>query len=504
MHLISAMIPRREALIASLIQYKLSLRRFYRNWHRTSTSKALPFLRTSSSSTAAPRNLRFDDDDDVSNCDENGFSLPRGQFKRPAQLPASKPDRDVLPLPLLLTVLYVLALSVRLWSIGYPPAVVFDEVHFLRFVRAYYRGEYFFDIHPPLGKLVLLIVTHLFCGEPTHEFARNGEKFNHNKYIPLRVTGAIFGAAVSPLTYGIARELGMSSWASLFAAVVQVIEHLAVVESRLVLLDGQLMAWMALSLLLALRLWSRPCGRRWGLVVGTALAGSAAISVKWTALATPALIALVSLSGWPFPKQQLLVEEMGIAGIVALALYTILFWVHFKLLPKSGRGDAFMDINFQATLIGNKLYEEEEKAFGPGFLNNFVYLNAEMYVANKGIKARHRWESKWWQWIINQRGLLFHNDSPPVGDRVSGEEGSEKIYLIVNPAVTFITCVAILVFIVLASVWVVRKWRRRIPVKSNKDRRRMHAFVVRGAFLLAGYILNLLPYIGMSALFISL
>ena len=39
--------------------------------------------------------------------------------------------------------------------------VVFDEYHFGKFVNGYITGEYFFDIHPPLGKLLLCLVARM-------------------------------------------------------------------------------------------------------------------------------------------------------------------------------------------------------------------------------------------------------------------------------------------------------------------------------------------------------
>ncbi len=42
----------------------------------------------------------------------------------------------------------------RYTRIEEPAAVVFDEHHFGRFVNRYFTGSYFFDIHPPLAKLV--------------------------------------------------------------------------------------------------------------------------------------------------------------------------------------------------------------------------------------------------------------------------------------------------------------------------------------------------------------
>jgi dolichyl-phosphate-mannose--protein O-mannosyl transferase len=39
---------------------------------------------------------------------------------------------------------------------------VFDEYHFGRFTNQYTAGTFLFDIHPPLGKLVLYFVGRLF------------------------------------------------------------------------------------------------------------------------------------------------------------------------------------------------------------------------------------------------------------------------------------------------------------------------------------------------------
>lgn len=58
--------------------------------------------------------------------------------------------------------LFVMAAAVRYWKITYPDSVVFDEYHFGAFVGNYYTGHYFFDIHPPLGKLTLMWVGWLF------------------------------------------------------------------------------------------------------------------------------------------------------------------------------------------------------------------------------------------------------------------------------------------------------------------------------------------------------
>ena len=52
-------------------------------------------------------------------------------------------------------VLLLAGLALHFFRIGQPAVVVFDEVHFGGFADAYCcSGEYFFDVHPPHGKLL--------------------------------------------------------------------------------------------------------------------------------------------------------------------------------------------------------------------------------------------------------------------------------------------------------------------------------------------------------------
>lgn len=380
---------------------------------------------------------------------------------------------------------FVLALVVRLYRIGYPSSVVFDEVHFLRFVKNYHDGQYLFDIHPPLGKLILLAVSKIFCATPSKHLVHNGMPFPPDyAYIPLRVASALFGAATSPVLLFIARALGLALPAALLPALAHAVDNLSVVEGRVVVMDAQLTLFMALALLCALHLFGAREGtkarKRW--LVATAIAASCAVSVKWTTGVTPLLIAIVSLFGLPFMRRSLRVSEMAAAGGTAIALYTFFFAIHFWLLPSSGEGDAFMPLDFQRTLRNNTHYVPGFR--GPSFMRSFLYLNAEMYRANARIKTRHHWESKWYQWVINMRGLLYF-DEPHM-------EKYSRIYLIVNPAIAFIALGAVFASIaLLLGVYVPGRLRKQLEPYSK-----LHAFAARATFLLAGYLLNLVPYLG--------
>jgi dolichyl-phosphate-mannose-protein mannosyltransferase len=98
--------------------------------------------------------------------------------------------------------LIVAAFATRLWTLFTPNAVVFDEVYFKAFAAHYYDGHYYFDIHPPLGKLLLAGFAHLLGLTP--DAMLNGTA------VGLRLLPAIAGMLLIPLMWGILRRLGAS------------------------------------------------------------------------------------------------------------------------------------------------------------------------------------------------------------------------------------------------------------------------------------------------------
>lgn len=143
----------------------------------------------------------------------------------------------------------------------------------------------------------------------------------------------------------------------------------------------------------------------WILLVGVACGN--AVSVKYTGLATPAFLGmeaifafLVMKRAYPFP------DLLGILG-VGVTVFTFYFWAHFQLLPYTGDGDVFMFHEFQRTLIGNPSYDPY--APKPSFWWSYTYLVKDMIVSNANILEPHAWESVWWEWILNLRGVLYYS-----------------------------------------------------------------------------------------------
>ncbi|KAK4524769.1 hypothetical protein GAYE_SCF05G2672 [Galdieria yellowstonensis] len=381
-------------------------------------------------------------------------------------------------------ILTFLSFLTRFYRLAEPPAVVFDEVHFGKFVTWYFTGEYYFDIHPPLGKLILYIGGVLGKYKPGFLFDAIGAEYGETKFYVLRCVAAIFGSLSVPLMYVLCRVFGLSLESSFLGSSLVLFDFISLIESRLILIDAQLQFFCILSLLSALLLWkSRPRTRsRLFWLITTGIFAGCAISIKWTALATPGIIALVSFFGLFFMSRPLDLWECALAGLVGLLTYTIPFYIHFKMLPLSGTGDAFMPIEFQKGLKGSPYYDPTFPS-GP-FWKNFLYLNKEMLRANSAIKERHPWESKWYEWPLNLRGLLYYTEEL--------EDGRMKqIYLIGNPAIMYVCIIFALSFFFCLIFYS----RYRYLMVNDAELARL---VSKGVFLLSAYSLNLFPYIAVD------
>jgi dolichyl-phosphate-mannose--protein O-mannosyl transferase len=385
-------------------------------------------------------------------------------------------------------ILLAVAYAVRFFRLAIPGSVVFDEYHFGKFVDNIINRELLFDIHPPLGKLTLAALGYLFGYRPVKGFDYDpiGRQYEGVVFYPLREISAIFGTITVPLVYSTARQLDISWVGSILAACLYCFDNLNIIESRLILMDSQIMFYLVLSLYCTLKLWkTRPNTlRRYMWIVVTGFVCGCSISVKWTALATPALIAIVSFFGLHFLDEPLSLAECLGAGGVGIALYVFLFFIHFQIHTHDGPGAPFFTDDFKKTLIGHP--EFDPTVTKPSFLWLFWYTNRTMFESNAAITTRHHWESYWYWWVVNWRGLLYYNEEEPLTKRW------EAVYLLCNPIICWFCgiCVAVM----LLTALVAARYRDTWLLRNQKGGTKLKALRTC-LFLLAGWLMNLLPYI---------
>jgi dolichyl-phosphate-mannose-protein mannosyltransferase len=371
-------------------------------------------------------------------------------------------------------ILALLALGIlvhALWF-GHPGSAVFDEVHFGKFITAYFTHEYYFDIHPPLGKLILAGWGKLWGFQPGFSFANIGDDFPDNAYLALRFLPALAGALLPLVIYGVARRLDIGRAASFLAGALVALDNALLVQSRFILLDSFLLLF-GFGALYAYLTWRARPGQghsKWYLLAAGVLGGMA-MGIKWTGMSFLAVIIVLELIHlWQDRKgtaRRRLPVVVACLVVAPFLVYYAAFAAHFSLLWKSGPGDAFMTPSFQRDLEGSS-HAADSSLPRLSQADKFLELNVEMYRSNQRLTATHPYSSKWYSWPLLARPIFYW------------VQNNARIYLLGNPVVWWGSTLAVLATAVLVV-------RRRV----------IHA---PGAVLImaGAWLLNLLPFIGIS------
>jgi dolichyl-phosphate-mannose-protein mannosyltransferase len=242
-----------------------------------------------------------------------------------------------------------------------------------QFASYYLQRTYFFDVHPPFGKLLFAFVGWLVGYNGDFLFENIGESYITNKvpYVAYRALPALQGSLTVSTVFWIMWESGYSLPAALAATGIVLFDNAHVGQTRLILLDATLILFMALSLLCYVRFYKLrhvPFSRKWWkwlLLTGTSL--SCVISTKYVgtftflSIGVPVLYDLWDLLNVNRRQGTLSLPDFGkhfaarVIGLIVIPFMLYLFWfqVHFTILNRSGTGDDFMTPEFQETLSDN-------------------------------------------------------------------------------------------------------------------------------------------------------
>lgn len=170
--------------------------------------------------------------------------------------------------------------------------------------------------------------------------------------------------------------------------------------------------------------------------------------------------------------------------MIAAAVYVASFAAHFALAHKSGRDDAAMSREFQATLAGNP-HAADASLVRPGFIARFVELNQRMFEGHRRTVERHPYSSRWYEWPFLMRTVDFwaeHNDS-----RVA------HIYFLGNPVVWWTAGYCILFLLVNAPP----------KIFNALVRRERHTIERTELYVVVAYLANMLPFVAIGRILFS-
>jgi len=271
-----------------------------------------------------------------------------------------------------------------------PSEVVFDEFYFGRFGSSYISKTPYFDIHPPLGKLMLGGAAWLFNIEPTCHFQEIGASCNPNIFFALRFLPALFGVLTILMLYLLTKEL-FDKKSGLLVAFLFSLSNIFLLQSRHIQIDIFLIFFGLLALYLFLK--AQKAKNQLIYFSASGLALGACLSIKWTGITFIGIIALL----W-FLK---LLEEkinfkkfIAVAGIFALGIilvYLAQFYIHFQLIPGGGDVDAYLGENFQDL----------------PFLEKITKINTRMLTANTNMPKTHVYSSRFFEWPFMSKKILY-------------------------------------------------------------------------------------------------
>ena len=279
---------------------------------------------------------------------------------------------------LAVAIITVLAFVTRFWGISHPDQVVFDEVHFGKFASHYLQRTYYFDVHPPFGKLLFAFAGWLVGYDGSFLFENIGDSYitNHVPYVAYRSMPATLGSLTVTTVFLIMWESGYSLPACIVSASLLLLDNAHIGQTRLILLDATLVFFMALSVLCYIRFYKlrhAPFGRKWWKwLFLTGMSMSCVISTKYVgaftffSIGVPVMIDLWDLLDVKRKQGALSLPEFGkhfaarMLGLILVPFLMYLFWfqVHFAILTRSGPGDDFMTPEFQETLSDNLMLKE--------------------------------------------------------------------------------------------------------------------------------------------------
>lgn len=348
----------------------------------------------------------------------------------------------------LAAVLLVIGVLTHLPFLGWPNQVIFDEVHFGKFVTAYCcTGENFFDIHPPHAKLLIAGVAKLGGYDGGFSFENIGQDYGSVPVWWMRFIPALTGSVLAVVVFWLLLELGARSSYAFFGGWLVAFDNAMVVQTRIIALDGLLLLSTFGSLAAVLVALRTRSSRRWGWwFLAGSMAGMAA-GVKFTGLAALGLVGVVVLVELfkRLRREKKIDLPLVYGGVVvilsAVFVYAAGWAVHYSVLPSPGSGDAFYKANWKGNPVTT-------------FVRETVALHKVMLGANYNLEATHPYASSWQTWPIMKRPVFYWQ-----GD-------GARIYFLGNPIVWWGSSLA-LAFIVAGSVIVFGQ--RGSSAMSNKE-----------------------------------
>lgn len=402
---------------------------------------------------------------------------------------AADPARQRLFSWLAPTLVTLLAAVLRFAGLGHPDSIVFDETYYVkdawsqwslgypavwpenadvRFAGGetdIFRTAGSFVVHPPLGRILIGAGMALLGADSSTGW---------------RLAVAVFGTASVLMLYLLARTLTGSRAFATIAAFLLAIDGLAIVMSRIALLDGILTFFVLLAFwfvvldrrraldrlaaLVAARegdppawgpvLWARP----W--LVAAGAAAGAATAVKWSGLYVLAAIGVYVVIADALARRRAGVRLWPAAAALRQGpvSFLLLVPVAFVVYLASWTGWLVTDGGYSRH-VADASPATGLWAWVPLPLQNLWAYHQSIYGFHVGLTTPHGYASPAWQWplLIRPTSMHWHQDAAGVNGCTLPPGCTEAISSLPNPIVWWAGVAAVIYLVV--RVIRTREWR---------------------------------------------
>lgn len=340
----------------------------------------------------------------------------------------------------------IASLGTRLYKIQEPPHVCWDETHFGKMASWYLNRTFFFDVHPPLGKMLIALSGHITGYNGTFAFDKPGDVYSDwTQYVGMRTFCATLGFLIAPMIFRSTKSMTNSLYSATIASLLIVLDNGMVTLSRYILLDPPLLFFISSSILgmaeFSFRL-GPGFGKEdksfsadwWFWLIWTGISISCAFSVKFVGLFIVVLLGFRTIydlwlilgdTSQPISNFMKHFAARAICLIVLpIIVYVSLFWIHLKQLDHSGNGDGFYSSSFQSQLIGNSLHNSSWPAHlaydaEVTIKNNRIggaYLHSHWHLYPEGVGARQQQVTTYSHKDSNNKWLIKRGLNSREGD----------------------------------------------------------------------------------------
>lgn len=260
----------------------------------------------------------------------------------------------------------------------------FDEIYHARTAYEHLRGVYPYEVsHPPLGKVILSLGIRLFGMTP----------------FGWRCMGALFGVAMLPLMWDLLRRMFRDDRVAWCGAALLAFDFMHLTQTRIATIDSFATLFILLMYLFLYRYFTQGRLRH---LAACGVAFGVGAATKWTCLYAGAGLGVLWALHWVFSGVQAHRDGDGRRYVRRLLGNIGFCLVFFVLVPGMIYYASYYPYGAARGLHGPGMYFTRE--YAAIVLENQRF----MFTYHAGLVATHPYSSRWWQWLLDLRPILYY------------------------------------------------------------------------------------------------